>query len=200
MEKFHNNIEIIEECLFKYYNGPTVRDKVNELTYLILNAKREENKIPMLKMFDNIILPFKDMNFCFDKVNKTLFIHTIYGHIEGLDWPGKMFKYIYTTIHLKMMDKYEVVSIANVIVDVMIYCIVNNVEVSLINLISLDWIGLLKDKSKFDEKWIDTKNNFKEAMSDGYMKDVILKAIEQEEETQYIRYSYSIVDIVNQLK
>lgn len=171
-------------------------DKLKRLTYLILNAERKENSIPLLKMYDNIILPFKDMKFDYCKSKNSVYVNCLYEAIDELEYPKDVFKFINASIHLKLMEKYDSRTISCIILDVMIYCIINNIEINLMDLIKIDY--QLKDKS--NDNWTNTKNNFKEAMSDGYMKDVILKAIEQEESTQSILYTYSIVDIVNQLK
>ncbi len=92
------------------------------------------------------------------------------------------------------MEKYDARTIACIMLDVMI----NNIEINVLSLINVDF--QLKNKIEYNNKWGETKDNFKEAMSDGYMKDIIMKAIEQEEGTQVINYTYSIVDIVEKLR
>ena len=82
----------------------------------------------------------------------------------------------------------------------MIYCIINNIEINILSLINVDYHLKEKEKYNNNNNWVDTKNNFIEAMPDGYMKDVMLKAIEQERMCLKIPHTYSIVDIVNQLR
>lgn len=174
-------------------------DKMNILCSLIMSAKREEEKIPVFSGFDVVILPIKDICFTVDKEYGSLFIHTIYGHIESLDYPGDVFKYIRASIYLKMNGNCDIRTITNMMIDVMIYCIINNIEINLIDLIKLDWNKKFT-KKPYDNQWYDTKNNFKKAIPDGYMKDILLKAIKQEKYSQVVQYTYSIVDIVEKLR
>lgn len=200
---FNDTIDLIGKIIIPkrykhvslYENSPEY-DKLKRLTHLILNAERKENSIPLLKTFDNIILPFKDIKFDYSKSNNSVYMYCMYDAIDELDNSKKVFKFINASIHLKLIEKYYSRTITCIILDVMIYCIINNIEINLMDLINVD----LQLKDKPEDKWTETKNNFTEAMPDGYMKDVILKAIEQEDMVRKIPHTYSIVDIVNQLK
>ena len=174
-------------------------DKLKRLADLIINARRIENPVPCFRLFDVVVLPFKDIKFNFSKTNNSFYVYYSHGVIDKLTYPEDVFKYINASIHLKLKEKYDSRTITYIILDVMIYCIINKIEINILSLIDVDLN--LKEKEKYNNNnWVDTKNNFIEVMPDGYMKDVMLKAIEQERICQKIPHTYSIVDIVNSLK
>lgn len=176
----------------------TEYSKLERLTHLIMNAKKIKNPLPCFGLYDVVVLPFKDMKIEFCKENNSFFACFLYDVIDEITCPKDVFKYIYISIHLKLMEKYDSRTITCIILDVMIYCIINKIEINILSLINVNY--QLNDKSEYNYKWGNTKKIFKEAIPDGYMKDIILKAIKQEQWNEEIEYTYSIVDIVNQLK
>lgn len=180
--------------------GSPEYDKLKNLAYLIMSAEMKENSN---SDYYTVVLPFKDIQFECCKENNSLSITTIYDAFYINDNfppffpPSKVFKYIYNSIYLKLLKRYCVRTITCVILDVMIYCIVERIEIKIMDLINLNWNEILKEKPKYSYF---TKCNFDKAMPDGYMKDILFKAVEQEERNQKLQRTYSIVDIVNQLK
>lgn len=197
-KQFNDTLElladfIIPKCVSMEKNS-TEYGKLERLTHLIINARIVKNSIPCFGLYDIVVLPFKDMIIEFCEKNNSFYICPLYDITDEIRCPKDVFKYI----HLKLMEKYDAKTISCIILDVMIYCIINNIEINIVSLINVDF--QLKNKVEYNNKWEETEYNFKEAMPDGYMKDVILKAIEQEEGTQVINYTYSIVDIVEKLR
>lgn len=180
-------------------DGP-VCEKLAELTRIILNAERIEDNMSNIKNFDIIILPFKDIKFRFHKTYKSLFISTIYPDIDKLDFPNKVFKHIITSIHSKLKEKYNTKIITCAIIDVMIYCIINEIEINVMDFINVNWGEMLKKKPISFSKYLTTKLKFDDVIPDGYMKDILSKAFDQEVYNALMHYTYSIVDIAESMK
>ena len=174
--------------------------KLKELTRRILSGKRVETPLPIRKVYDEIITPFKDMLFTISKTRGNLFVSCMYEDIDELEYPNKVFKYIYTSIHLKLEEKYDINTISCAMLDVMIYCIIHEIEINVMDFINVNWNEMLKKKPISYVEWCETEDKFNKAMSDGYMKDIYLKALEQEIHTSIVEYTYSIVDIAESMR
>lgn len=94
-------------------------------------------------------------------------------------------------------------TLINVFIDIILYSLKNNetIELKKLGMITKEqWKQILKAKSFTTKDLEDAKMKLKEAMPDGYIKDIYLKAINKEIEESKIKYTYSTIDIINLMK
>lgn len=170
--------------------------KIKGISYVL---KNEEFEYGMLYFNEKILNKF---NFTPKDIYTNNYIETcratykVYCAIE--EWK----KYI--TTKSKISNYFEDLKIVSDAWNKMLrYVAEQNIEIDLFKILEELFVhekyrSVFHAKNYFLFNLVDAKTTFDKAMPDGYIKDIIMKAFDQEiEESRKTQYTYSILDIIN---